>query len=118
MLSTFTHLAINSNEHSVIVIDEPENSLHPKWQHSYISRLLDLLSFREPEVIVATHAPIVVSGAHAQAPDSTHVFRAENGVAHVVEDIEDSVEGTLMEVFGTVTRKNHYVSCQLAGWLG
>lgn len=118
LLSMFTHLAINSVEGCVIIIDEPENSLHPQWQYKYVSRLLDLLNFKSPDIIVATHAPIVVSGARALASDSTTVYRAVNGVAKIVDDLEDSVEGTLAEVFETVTPKNHYVSRQLADGLG
>lgn len=118
LLSTFTHLAVNFEEGGVILIDEPENSLHPSWQHNYVPRLLDLLNLRSPKIYVATHAPIVVSGARTLAAELTSIFCTENGIAQLVEDVEDSVEGTLVEAFGTLTPKNHYLSRQLADGLG
>lgn len=118
LLTTFTHLAINFAEGGVLIVDEPENSLHPNWQHNYVPRLLDILNVRSPTIYVATHSPIVVSGARTLAAELTAVFRADNGVASFIDNIEDSLEGTLVEVFGTVTPKNHYVSLQLADSLG
>lgn len=45
----------------VILVDEPENSLHPKWQ----SRILELYQWISREfnaqIVVATHSPFVIS---------------------------------------------------------
>lgn len=48
---------------SLICIDEPENSLHPEWQLSYMSFLSDLCP---PDAgchfLIATHSPQIISG--------------------------------------------------------
>ncbi|TOD88949.1 AAA family ATPase, partial [Vibrio parahaemolyticus] len=35
-IATLTYIASNMRDGLVIVVDEPENSLHPKWQREYI----------------------------------------------------------------------------------
>lgn len=54
----------NAEDSSLILIDEPEVSLHLRWQldfHGFISKLMS--SFSNYHVIIATHSPIIVSEA-------------------------------------------------------
>ncbi len=49
-------------ENSVLVIDEPEVSLHPAWQRIYLPRLLETLDqFPQTHAIIATHSHFMVS---------------------------------------------------------
>lgn len=63
LLTTLAFIASHITERTAILIDEPENSLHPRWQRSYIDRLFDLFQSSEPKVIIATHAPVMVTAA-------------------------------------------------------
>lgn len=55
----FTFLAFSSSKSSILIIDEPELSLHPKWQHDFMEQFLKL---RPPnlQLIMATHSPDIV----------------------------------------------------------
>jgi predicted ATP-binding protein involved in virulence len=47
----------------VLLIDEAENHLHPKWQKSLISSIRKL--FPKIQIIVTTHSPFIVSSVEA-----------------------------------------------------
>jgi ABC-type cobalamin/Fe3+-siderophores transport system ATPase subunit len=51
---------------AIILIDEPELSLHPEWQERIMGFYTTLLSDengRHPQIIAATHSPFIVHGA-------------------------------------------------------
>jgi hypothetical protein len=66
------------NTQGVVIVDEIEQHLHPKWQR----RLIPLLRERFPKVqfIIATHSPLVASSS---ADVEVHLF--ENGRQRPVE---------------------------------
>lgn len=66
-------LAFSVTNHSIVLFDEPENSLHPKWQSKIMKDMWALISkvSVDSKLIVATHSPLIVSGA---ANDHTHVL--------------------------------------------
>lgn len=49
---------INSNQ-PIIILDEPENHLHPSLQKNIIPNLVN--SFPEAQFIIATHSPLIIS---------------------------------------------------------
>ncbi|WFS02366.1 AAA family ATPase [Rhizobium tumorigenes] len=49
----------NDKDEFVVVIDEPENHLHPSMQRTLLSNLL--AAFPQAQFIVATHSPFIVS---------------------------------------------------------
>ncbi len=55
-----SHLAFNENAKiaNVLIIDEPELSLHVKWQESFVSALLNASS--NTQMILATHSPSII----------------------------------------------------------
>lgn len=55
-------LLFNTSENSLILIDEPELSLHISWQRKFLDDLKDITSLIKLNVIVATHAPNVIEG--------------------------------------------------------
>jgi ABC-type Mn2+/Zn2+ transport system ATPase subunit len=117
VISTFVFLAITlTDEPAWLLIDEPENSLHPQWQRAYVERLLEVLKYRNIRVVIATHAPVLVSGAKLDnAP--AHVFQIHQGMARPIAGINgadrEGVEAILWEVFETVTPANHFMSTKL-----
>lgn len=66
-------LAFSVSNHSLVMYDEPENSLHPKWQARIMHDLMDLMVnlSTKSQLIVATHSPLIVSGA---SNDRTYVL--------------------------------------------
>ncbi|WP_343584001.1 AAA family ATPase [Herbaspirillum sp.] len=75
-------LGIEIEDDSLVLIDEPENSLHPEWQRQYIQLLEQVLGdARYCHIVIATHSPLVTSGVNGQrgnlirlVPDSQSKF--------------------------------------------
>ena len=49
------------NEDKMLIWDEPENHLHPKWQVAFASVLVALAKNGVP-VVISTHSPYFVQG--------------------------------------------------------
>ena len=54
-------LIFKTEKKSVILIDEPEISLHMLWQKKFIDNLLDIAERNSLNIIVATHSPDIVN---------------------------------------------------------
>ncbi len=54
-------MAFEADENSVFIVDEPELSLHPKWQTDFMDSFLQLCPANS-QVFVATHSPEIVAG--------------------------------------------------------
>jgi predicted ATPase len=62
LLIIFAHVFFNSfgTRSKVFVVDEPELSLHLRWQENLVERLQSVLP--EVQLIFATHSPDIVGG--------------------------------------------------------
>lgn len=62
---TILVLAFVTVDNTFVLFDEPENSLHPKWQSSIVSDMWKTISkvSVNSHTIIATHSPLIVSGA-------------------------------------------------------
>lgn len=59
---SLANLVLNVRDNSLILIDEPENSLHPRWQTEYLGLVRDLIKHAEGcHVIIATHSPLIAA---------------------------------------------------------
>ena len=53
-------LIFKTENNSIILIDEPEISLHILWQRKYIDNLIEIAKANNLSIIVATHSPDIV----------------------------------------------------------
>ncbi len=60
LLILITLLAFVAKRNHIYIIDEPELSLHPRWQRSFVGAIMDQ-SPPGTQVIMATHSPEIVS---------------------------------------------------------
>lgn len=60
-LVLFFELLFEIDENSLILIDEPELSLHVAWQKKFIGDLLSIIDLNKFDVILATHSPQLIS---------------------------------------------------------
>ena len=51
----------HSSHHRIVLLDEPENSLHPDAQHLLREFLFDLTATKKTQVIYATHSPCMIN---------------------------------------------------------
>ncbi len=58
ILILLTYIKYNSNL-NVFIIDEPELSLHPKWQGEFLDAVEKLMP-KESQLIIATHSPEII----------------------------------------------------------
>ncbi len=49
-------------ENSLILIDEPEISLHITWQKAFLEDMKDIIKLRNFDIVVATHSPAIING--------------------------------------------------------
>lgn len=84
----------------VMLIDEPEISLHVSWQRAIPPMLAEISKELQCSMVVATHSPILF----ASALPNDLCFTAENQVCRLLERSRRiSVESALFDDFGTYT---------------
>ncbi len=49
-------------ENSLILIDEPEISLHITWQKEFTNDMEDIIKLRNFDILLATHSPSIING--------------------------------------------------------
>lgn len=114
MLCSIFGIASAIRDDSLVLIDEPELSLHPKRQIDFIEAIRALLGLvKGCHVIMSTHSPVVVQAAQAigagitQLGESNSVGVASQGRALI------SVEQALVDVFETPVPGSTHVSNEI-----
>jgi len=99
ILSLMIRICATAKRDTVILIDEPEISLHVRWQQQ-LPGLLSLIAKKfKCTFVVATHSPIIV--AHA-SDDISHCFLAKNKrLTPIPPHQRHSVESILLDGFDT-----------------
>ena len=59
ILILFTYIKFNSKLGKLFIIDEPELSLHPKWQEAFLDGIKKIMP-QDTQLIFATHSPSIV----------------------------------------------------------
>lgn len=62
-------LIFEVSDNSVLLIDEPENSLHVVWQQNFLDDILEIARIKNLQVIVSTHSISIVSRGQENAID-------------------------------------------------
>lgn len=109
-ITSLMFISTSITSESVILIDEPENSLHPKWQKEYITKIMDIFYHHAPTIICATHSPIVVSGTESSEGQSLALYRADSGGTQRLSVVSGNLEQIMWEVFGVATPENRFFS--------
>lgn len=68
---------MTASEHSLILLDEPEVSLHPGAQERLMSFLAKMVKLRKHQIVISTHSPAII---RCLPPDAIKVFMmGQNG---------------------------------------
>lgn len=107
MVSALIALASVIKNGSLILIDEPELSLHPEWQVKYIDLLLRTFArYHGCHFVVATHSPMVIS----ELPEHAEVISLDQEELPSIRELQgQSADYLLAEVFGAPTSNNLYI---------
>lgn len=113
ILSTVLSISAAANDpHTLVLLDEPELSLHPNWQMTLIDNLDRALADQVCHLLVATHSHMLVSDLPMKRSSVTQVEKDENGNLNSTKISECtygwSAEEVLLKVFKTATDRNRY----------
>jgi len=112
LITSLLYLMITLTENSVVLIDEPENSLHPKWQTEYVKQVADLFYRYQPKVIIATHSPLIINSAELNV-EKIKVFKGAHGEFVDAKVKSLNVEELYQDYFDVTTPENRFLSQQL-----
>ena len=104
---------------SLVLIDEPEISLHPEWQLKYISTLEKLFSsFKNCCFILASHSHYFVSELKSKSSSIVVLRSGESNSPHAeiipYDTYAWSAENIIYNVFGIRTTRNYYFESDLS----
>ena len=54
-------LIFKTPQGSILLIDEPESSLHVAWQNDFVNDMQEISRVKQLQIVIATHSPIIVS---------------------------------------------------------
>ena len=60
MLIILLTALLERREEYVLIMDEPEISLHISWQKKFIADLMRIMELNPMNILIATHAPSIV----------------------------------------------------------
>lgn len=118
ILSTMINILCKVKDNSLVVIDEPETSLHPNWQIKYMSILsLIFKNYSNCHFIIATHSHFLVSDLNPKQTNLMQLKQIDNDYI-ISEQLEKptygrSVEDILYDVFDIPTSRNFYIAKDL-----
>lgn len=107
---------IDFERKNIVLIDEPEVSLHPKWQREYVERLFGNFKYYDFQFFFATHSPLIISKLQYQESEnlekiSYKIFKVKDSeIFPVVEDNDYSIESMYWEVFEILTPQSSFLS--------
>lgn len=114
LLFTMSSIAGEIQNGSLILIDEPEISLHPKWQLDFLSLLTDIFSnYKSCHFIIATHSPNIISSipdnnAYIVSVDTDEAKLMPSKMYH-----NRSADFQLASVFNAPGNNNEYLLSQV-----
>lgn len=125
LITSLIGLMATYKEDSLLLIDEPEISLHPNWQMKYVSFLKRLLQdemYSNSHILIATHSHFIVSDLEGESSKIIGL-RKNNGI-EIVEMAKGlntfgwSAEDVLYNIFNVRSSLNYYLQADLTELLG
>lgn len=123
-LLTAIKIISNLENNSLVIIDEPEISLHLHWQQEYHAFLKKMISGHSGvHFIIATHSPIIVSEAYKHEDSQAVVILDSEGFGGGSFEYLDVVKGSesydsvVLDFFSTSTYKSSTVEERIASIL-
>jgi len=92
LLAVFTMLLFSTEKGALVLIDEPEISMHAAWKHSFLEDISEVARISDLQIVLATHSSAIIKGRwdlvqEIQAPR----IRKASSAANV--DLDEDLEG-------------------------
>lgn len=114
LLLMFSRIISNVVYGNVILIDEPEVSMHIEWQQK-LPQLFDMISEEyNASFVVATHSPIIINSVNMHKSKCYAASRA--GLEVIDKNSVRNIESTIFDSFDVITKNNRsiYETCAKA----
>lgn len=118
ILSAMLGLIPMIEDECLVLIDEPEISLHPSWQSRYIELLSKIFTnFHGCHIILASHSHFLVTDL---PPNNSSVIVLQNRKYNITGKLLDeptfgwSAEDILLNVFQVPSTRNYYLSQKIS----
>ena len=113
ILTTVLSISAAANDaHTLVLLDEPELSLHPNWQMTLIDNLNRALHTKVCHLLIATHSHMVVSDLPMKRSFVSQIEKDKEGNLKSTAIAECtygwSAEEVLLKVFKTATDRNRF----------
>lgn len=114
LLASFHGIIAKLENNSLLLIDEPEISLHPNWQIEYLEILKTIVnSYNNIFTVIATHSNFLVSSLKNEESRITSIKRQKESREIIIEELDYETYGwdperILYKIFGVVTQRNNY----------
>ena len=124
LFTTMIGLMASTRADSLIIIDEPEISLHPNWQMKYLQFIRELFADTDrvtSHIIIATHSHFLVSDLPGDSAKIIGLKKEENQIKTIDINANTfgwSAEEVLYKIFDVRTTRNHYLEMDLRKMLG
>ncbi|HCA5336448.1 TPA: ATP-binding protein [Acinetobacter baumannii] len=118
----FISISLSDRRENVLIIDEPEISLHPKWQIEYLENISDLFYLNDIKIYIATHSPLLLTdlffNKSKRVEISFSIFHVEyNNIKLLEEESEKSIEAIYWNIFGVLTPQSSFLSRKITDLL-
>lgn len=107
-------IASSIEDNTLILVDEPEISMHPNWQMKYIGTLKSVFNnFASAHFIIATHSHYLVSDLNPESSslisiDYNPLTKERKSELLGYSTYAWSAENVLYNIFGVRTARNYY----------
>lgn len=103
-------LASALRDDCIVLIDEPEVSLHPAWQEKYPQLLYKMAKYYQRcKFYVATHSPVIVSSAKNEGAEIINLGSKLIGLSDLADTGPENIEEVYAIYFNTLTVNSHFL---------
>lgn len=108
MYTSLLGLGFGITESSIVLIDEPENSLHPQWQREFMQSVFTICEgiLKNGHLVVCTHSPLIV-GTAVEGSSIVELSKTESKISSV--RFGASSDELLLSQFGVGSSRNNFV---------
>ena len=114
LLTQVLYLYLSDIKDGIILIDEPEISLHPNWQNAVIPLYETFAKRNNNQIIIATHSPHIISGARNGYVKLLHLENSVVSVENTQKNYGIEVSNALTQVMGLEHLRPIYIDNKIA----